>query len=169
MLCRLLRLRAFKPWAKYRAEKLGMTVEQVAEMQKQKTAGAYNEWKDQVIAEGRINFILDHVPAAEQAGFLKEFSTKELANYVLDNIRDMDEASLKKLVKMNVTHSVLPGVNGLLATFSELTKESMLENENVKEKHRLANAAKHNLTEKLKELAWKEADAAVVKSDIAKA
>lgn len=169
MLCRLLRLRAFKPWAKYQAEQLGLTVEEVAGLRKQKTAGAYNEWRDQVIAEGRINFILDHVPAAEQTGFLKEFSTKELANYVLDHIREIDEASLKKLAIMNVTHSVLPGINAILGTFSELTKSSMLENENVKEKNRLANAAKHNLTEKLKELAWREADAAVVKSDVAKA
>lgn len=146
-----------------------MTVEELAEMRKGKGAGAYNEWRDQVIAQGRINFILDHVPAAEQAGFLKEFSTKELANYVLDNIRDVDEASLKKLVNMNVKHSVLPGINGILATFSNLTKDSMLDNEDVKEKHRLANAAKHNLTEKLKELAWKQADAEVVQSDVAKA
>jgi hypothetical protein len=138
-------------------------------MRKGKSAGAYSEWRDQVIAQGRINFILDHVPAAEQAGFLKEFSTKELANYVLDNIRDVDEASLKKLVDMNVKHSVLPGINGILATISNLTKDSMLDNQDVKEEHRLANAAKHNLTEKLKELAWKQADAAVVQSDVAKA
>jgi hypothetical protein len=63
MLCRLLRLRAFKPWAKYQAEQLGLTVEELAEIRKQKTTGAYNEWRDRNIAEGRIKFILDHIPA----------------------------------------------------------------------------------------------------------
>lgn len=78
MLCRLLRLRAFKPWTKYQAEQLGLTVEEQAEIRKQ-TAGAYNEWRDRNIAEGRINFILDHMPAEEQTGLLKEFNTLELS------------------------------------------------------------------------------------------
>jgi len=169
MLCRLLRLRAFKPWAKYQAEKFGMTVEEVAEMRKQKTAGAYDEWRDRTLTEGRINFILDHVSTAEQAGFIKEFSTKELADYVLDNIRDMDEASLKKLIDLRVQHNVLPVVNGAMTLLHELSKDAKLSNPNIKEKNRLANAAKLTLSEKMKELAWKQADAQVAQAEVTKA
>lgn len=141
----------------------------MTEMRKQKTAGAYNEWRDRTITEGRINFILDHVPTAEQAGFLKEFSTQELADYVLDNIRDIDEASLKKLIDLPVQHNVLPVVNGVMEIAFELSKGSMLHNTDAKEKNRLANVAKLTLCEKLKELAWKQADAQVVQAEVTKA
>ena len=169
MLCRLLRLRAFKPWAKYQAEQIGLTVEELGEMRKQKTAGAYNDWRDRSIAEGRINFILDHVPTAEQTGFLKEFNTLELANYVIDNIRDMDEASLKKLIDLQIQHNALPVINGIMAASFDISKDERLNTPNVTDKNRLANAAKLTLLEKLKELAWKQADAEVVQAEMTKA
>lgn len=169
MLCRLLRLRAFKPYAKYQAEKLGLTVEEIAEMRRQKTAGAYNDWRDRTVTEGRINFILDHVPSAEQAGFLKEFSTTELANYILDNIRNIDEASLKKLCDLEVTYNALPIVNGVMDIYNGMEKEYLKKDANVAPKNRLANEAKWNLSAKLKELAWKQADAEVAQSPLTKA
>jgi hypothetical protein len=65
----------------------------------------------------------------------------ELANYVIDNIRDMDEASLKKLIDSQIQHNALPVVNGIMAVCFDISKDERLKTPSVTDKNRLANAA----------------------------
>lgn len=56
-----------------------------------------------------------------------------------------------------------------MAACFDIAKDERLNTPSVTDKNRLANAAKLTLFEKLKELAWKQADAEVVQAEMMKA
>ena len=151
-------MRTFKSWLQYRAETLGIPEESLrASMEKLKT-GDFDNWKIENDVRIRLNFILDHCNPEEQAFYLKEFTTPQLARFLVKEIRFLSVPDLEKLLNVQRRGHVLPVVNALFNIRTWLKTVSINSNENLDDEQKLRKVVKLYLEEKLKEFEWRAID-----------
>lgn len=169
MLTRLLCARGFKPYSAWKAEQLGVSESRYLTQKKEFETGAYDAWRDKEIAASRINFVLDHVPSAEQAEYLKEVSTEHLMLYLVNNIDGVDAESLNRLQKIKVKLHTLPVLDGVFGMLEGAFKSAVEKGAGNHAHHQREIVARRILL-KMRERALQELDDGVVKSnEVAKA
>lgn len=113
--------RSFKSWNEYRAEQLGLSLEEYEAKRESNNDGAFQKWKRQVATASKIDFLLDHCSKEEKARYLKEFSTAELAVYLKKAVSELDDKALDRLLtKINVKFHTLPILNPLMSIYHGL-------------------------------------------------
>jgi hypothetical protein len=174
MLARALRItsRGFKSWVEYKAEQAEVSVPEYLELT-QKPQGAYVKWRNQVANEARVNYALDHCSEEEAKKYLAEFSTEDLAEYILDHINDMPEETVMQLSKLNVQFHRFPGLDFLASVRGKLSLTANLTFGEFTERGALNRIAEVRVNQKLDELVWRKMDADAVekyksKSEVAK-
>lgn len=157
MLSRTL-FRTFKSWSQYQAERLCMSEQAYLAEKVSDSKGAYDTWRHRSEVRSKINFLLDHCSAEEQKSYLKEFTTEDLANYLLNELNNLTESEINRVDEVKVTYSVLPGVNQLLKFKNFFGTLVNISDKDHSIDDKLQIVAKKILEDKVKELQWRKID-----------
>lgn len=159
MLTRTIRTcsRGFKSWVEYKAEQADVTVQDYLDVT-QRPEGGYAKWREQVKNEARLNYVLDHCTEEDAKRYLAEFRTEDLAEYLIDHVRDMPKETVHEILTLPVQYNRF----ALLNPFSKHARmqEIYADVLNCKTDDRglLDRLAEHHIESKLKELVWSKID-----------
>jgi hypothetical protein len=156
-------LRNFKSWTQYQADRLGVSEETMLSIRAAKESGPYETWKRENANTQKLLFILDHCSAEEQRLYLKEFSTEELGRFLLRELPQIPKEELNAFAGIPLQPHVVPGWSHVLRLVNRVKRTVLGNDRNIGLDLAVRRVLREVLSEKLKELEWKNIDEGIRK------